>query len=318
MTQEEYVPPRGERLAGKVAVVTGAGRGIGRAHAIALAAEGASVVVNDAGVERTGAGGSAAPADDAVAFIRENGGEAVANYNSVADYAEAGEIIRAAVESYGRLDILVNNAGIAREGLFHQIGPDDFAAVVGTHLKGTFNTCHHAVPLMTAQRWGRIINTASSQWRNPEGRTAYGAAKGGVVSLTWDLAFELRYQGVTANAIAPLAQTRAFAGYRHPQMLAEAGIPAKKAPDELAANRPGGEHVSPIVVWLASDAAAQVNGCVFRAGSGKFGFYAHPEEVRTINKDWRVKGKWAVEELSKALPSSLLFDSAAAPFIPND
>ena len=240
---DEYIPPRGNRLAGKVAIVTGSGRGIGRAHAIALAAEGAMVVVNDPGVERTGAGGSAAPADDTVAFIRENGGEAVANYNSVADYEEAGQIVRTALDAYGRLDILVNNAGIAREGLFHRITPEDFAAVVGTHLKGTFNTCHHAVPLLMEQRSGRIVNTASSQWRNPEGRAAYGAAKGGIVSLTWDLAFELRYHNVTVNAIAPMAQTRGFVNYRHPEALAEAGIPAKKAGDELAANRPGGEHV---------------------------------------------------------------------------
>ncbi len=315
---DEYIPPRGNRLEGKVAIVTGSGRGIGRAHAIAMAAEGAKVVVNDPGVERTGAGGSAAPADDTVAFIRENGGEAVANYNSVADYAEAGQIIRTAVDTYGQLDILVNNAGIAREGLFHQITPEDFAAVVGTHLKGTFNTCHHAVPLLMEQRSGRIINTASSQWRNPEGRAAYGAAKGGIVSLTWNLAFELRYHNITVNAIAPMAQTRGFLNYRHPQVLAEAGIPAKKAGDELAANRPGGEHVSPIVVWLATDAAAHVNGCVFRAGSGKYGFYAHPTEVRTVNKDWRTKGKWTIEEVSKILPSSLLFDGSIAPFIPTD
>lgn len=280
----------GDLLKGKVAVVTGAGRGIGRTHAVALAEEGASVVVNDIGVERDGSGGGRAPADEAVAYIRERGGEAVANYDDISDYESAGSLIRTATDAYGRLDVLVNNAG----------------------------TCHHAVPLMMEQRWGRIVNTASSQWRNPEGRAAYGAAKGGVVSLTWDLAFELRRHGITVNAIAPLAQTRAFAGYRHPQMLAEAGIPAKKAPDELAADRPGGEHVSPIVVWLASDAAAHVNGCVFRAGAGKFGFYAHPTEARTINKDWRVKGKWTVDELRKALPSSLLFDSSAAPFIPSD
>ena len=114
---DEYIPPRGNRLAGKVAVVTGSGRGIGRAHAIAPRCRRcARVVVNDPGVERTGAGGTTAPADDTVAFIRENGGEAVANYNSVADYEEAGKIIRTAIDTYGQLDILVNNAGIAREG----------------------------------------------------------------------------------------------------------------------------------------------------------------------------------------------------------
>ena len=314
---EDYIPPRGNRLKGKVAVVTGSGRGIGRAHAIALAAEGARVVVNDPGVERDGSGGTGGPADEVVALIRENGGEAVANYDSVADYEQAGRIIASAVDAYGAIDILVNNAGIAREGLFHEITPEDFAAVVGTHLKGTFNTCHHAVPLMMAQRSGRIVNTASSQWRNPEGRAAYGAAKGGIVSLTWDLAFELRYHNITVNAIAPMAQTRGFLNYRHPQMLADAGIPAKKATDELASDRPGGEHVSPIVVWLATEAAAGVTGCVFRAGSGKYGIYTHPTEVRAVHKDWRAKGKWTVEELARILPSTLLFDGSTAPFIPD-
>jgi NAD(P)-dependent dehydrogenase (short-subunit alcohol dehydrogenase family) len=314
---EDYIPPKGNRLEGKVAVVTGSGRGIGRAHAIALAAQGARVVVNDPGVERDGAGGTAAPADEVVAFIKENGGEATANYNSVADFTQAAQIIQTAIDTYGQLDILVNNAGISRDGLFHQIGPEDFAAVVGTHLKGTFNTCRHAVPLMMQQRSGRIINTASSQWRNPEGRAAYGAAKGGIVSLTWDLAFELRYHNITVNAIAPMAQTRGFIGYRHPEMLEDAGLTAKKAGDELAANRPGAEHVSPIVVWLATEAASKVTGCVFRAGSRKFGIYSHPTEVRSINKDWRKRGKWTPDELDKVLSSSLLFDGTTAPFIPD-
>ena len=143
---EDYIPPRGTRLEGKVAVVTGSGRGIGRAHAIALAAEGAKVVVNDPGVERNGTGGTIAPADEVVSLIRENGGEATANYNSVADFNEAAQIIGTAIDAYGQIDILVNNAGISRDGLFHQITPEDFTAVVGTHLKGTFNTCRHAVP----------------------------------------------------------------------------------------------------------------------------------------------------------------------------
>ena len=303
-------------LKGKVAIVTGSGRGIGRAHAIALAAEGAKVVVNDPGVERDGAGGTQAPADDVVALIRENGGEAVADYHSVADFGQAAAIVGTAVEHYGRLDILVNNAGISRDGLFHQIDESDFDAVVGTHLKGTFNTCRHAIPVMMEQGYGRIINTASSQWRNPEGRLIYGAAKGAIVSLTWDLAFELRNHGITVNAVAPMAQTRAFDDYRHPQMLADAGLVAKKAGDELTSDRPGGEHVSPIVVYLASDFASGVTGLVFRSGSGKIGVYSHPIEMRTINKDWRSKGKWTVEELGKLLPSSLLFDGSTAPFIP--
>jgi NAD(P)-dependent dehydrogenase (short-subunit alcohol dehydrogenase family) len=306
----------GEYLKDKVAIVTGSGRGIGRAHAIALAAEGAKVVVNDPGVERNGTGGTQAPADEVVALIRENGGEAVADYHSVADFGEAEALTRTAIDNYGRLDILMNNAGVSRDGLIHQISEADFDAVIGVHLKGTFNTCRHAVPIMMQQGSGRIINTASSQWRNPEGRLIYGAAKGAIVSLTWDLAFELRNYGITVNAVAPMAQTRAFDNYRHPEMLADAGLASKKAGDELTTNRPGGEHVSPIVVYLASDLAANVNGLIFRSGSGKIGVYSHPAEMRTINKDWRNRGKWTIDELSKLLPSSLLFDGSRAPFIP--
>jgi NAD(P)-dependent dehydrogenase (short-subunit alcohol dehydrogenase family) len=210
----------------------------------------------------------------------------------------------------------MNNAGVSRDGLIHQISEADFDAVVGVHLKGTFNTCRHAVPIMMEQGSGRIINTASSQWRNPEGRLIYGAAKGAIVSLTWDLAFELRNYGITVNAVAPMAQTRAFDNYRHPEMLAEAGLASKKAGDELTTNRPGGEHVSPIVVYLASDLGANVTGLIFRSGSGKIGVYSHPTEVRSINKDWRNQGKWTIAELAKLLPSSLLFDGSRAPFIP--
>lgn len=306
----------GDYLKDKVAIVTGSGRGIGRAHAMALAAEGAKVVVNDPGVERDGSGGTQSPADEVVAIIRENGGDAVADYHSVANFSATESLIGTAVDTYGHLDILVNNAGIAREGLFHQISEEDFDAVVGVHLKGTFNTCRHAVPVMMEQGYGRIINTASSQWRNPEGRSAYAAAKGAIVSLTWDLAFELRNHGITVNAIAPMAQTRAFENYTHPQMLADAGLAAKKAGDELTTDRPGGEHVSPMVVYLASDLASHVTGLIFRSGSGKIGVYTHPSEVRMINKDWRVKGKWTVEELSKLIPASLLLDGSKAPFIP--
>jgi len=304
-------------LQNKTAIVTGSGRGIGRGHALALAAEGAKVIVNDAGVERDGTGGAHTPADEVVAEIQQNGGIAVANYDSVADFQGAKNLIQCAVEQFGRVDILVNNAGIAREGLFHQVGSEDFDAIIGVHLKGSFNTCRHAVPVMMAQRYGRIINTASSQWRNPEGRAIYSTAKGAIVSLTWDLAFELRNHGITVNAIAPMGQTRAFNDYRHPDLLREAGIPARKAGDELTTDRPGGEHVSPLVAYLASDLAENVTGCIFRAGSGKFGIYTHPSETRTIQKDWRRKGPWTFDELKKLMPASLLWDGTKAPFIPD-
>src|SRR5262245_13609675 len=308
----------GERLQGKVAIVTGAGRGIGRAHALALAAEGAKVVVNDAGTDRNGARSSDAPADEAVAEISRRGGIGIASHDSVADFAAAGRIVQTAIDHFGRLDILVNNAGIFWHFLIHEMAEEAWDRVIGVHLKGTFNMCRHAVPIMMQQKYGRIINTTSSQWRNPEGRANYGAAKGGIVSLTWDLAFELRDYGITVNAVAPFANTRRGDAPQSNQAetLRRAGLSRKKASDEQGEERAPPEFVSPIVVYLASDAASQVNGLVFRAGGGKIGLYSHPTEVATICRDWRKDGPWKIDELERLLPSTLLSDVTQAPFIP--
>ena len=200
----------GTYLKNKVAIITGSGRGIGRAEALAFAAEGARVVVNDVGVESDGSGGSKSPADEVVSEIRALGGEAVANYDSVAEYTSAAALINTALEAFGRLDVLVNNAAIFNDILFADLTEQEWDRMIAVDLKGVFNTCKHAVPVMIEQGYGRIINTASSQWRNPEGRAAYAAAKGGVVSLTWDLAWELRNHGITVNAIAPMATTRGW------------------------------------------------------------------------------------------------------------
>ena len=305
----------GDLLKGRVAIVTGGGRGLGREHAIALAAEGACVVVNDLGVERDGAGGSASPADEVVALIREGGGEAIANYESVADYVSAGRIVASAIDEFGRLDILVNNAGIFRHKLFWEMTEDEWDTVINVHLKGTFNTCHHAAPVMMAQRYGRIINTSSSQWRNPEGRANYGAAKGGIVSLTWALAFELRNHGITVNAIAPMGATRAFGDNTYREMLVEADLDRIKDPAEQGDNRAAPEFVSPTVVYLASEQAEDINGVVFRVGSGKVGRYSHPSEMNSIHRDWRTEGPWPVDELVEILPNTLLVGETRAPFI---
>jgi NAD(P)-dependent dehydrogenase (short-subunit alcohol dehydrogenase family) len=147
----------GERLKGKVAIVTGSGRGIGRAHALALAAEGAKVVVNDVGAERNGAGSSCDPADQVVSEIKSRGGEAVANHDSVAEFEAARWIVQTAMDHYGRLDILVNNAGVFWHFLIHEMPEEAWDRVISVHLKGSFNMCRHAVPIMMKQRYGRII-----------------------------------------------------------------------------------------------------------------------------------------------------------------
>src|ERR1700730_18310154 len=171
-------------LYGKVAVVTGAGRGIGRAEAIALAEAGASVVVNDPGVDISGLGASHEPADEVVQHIVHQGGRSVANYESVADFAGTGRIIQQAVDTFGRVDILVNNAGIIGPDSLDEHGPEEFDRVIAIHLTGTFNMCKHAVPHMKKQGYGRIINTVSNAWNSPTGLVGYAAAKGGGSSLT--------------------------------------------------------------------------------------------------------------------------------------
>jgi len=305
----------GQYLENKVAIVTGSGHGVGRAHALAFAAQGAKVVVNDIGVNKEGDGGSVSPADETVAMIKENGGEAVANYDSVADFKAAGRIIEQAVDTYGRLDVLVNNAGIFRRMLFHQMTEEDFDSVIDVHLKGTFNTCRHAAPIMMKQKHGRIINTASSQWRNPEGYANYAAAKGGIVSLTYDLAWELRNHGITVNAIAPQAQTGGDSSRHHEEMIEAGLMPPERA--ALIQSRPGPEFNPPMVMYLASDMASHINGCVFRVGAGKVAIYTHPTEERGIYKDIEKDGPWTLEELEKLLPGTVLAGQTRAPHIPS-
>jgi NAD(P)-dependent dehydrogenase (short-subunit alcohol dehydrogenase family) len=251
-------------LDGKVAIVTGAAHGIGRGHALELAAQGASVVVNDLGGSVGGEGASRA-ADGTVDVIRARGGTAVADYEDVADHAAAGRMVDHAVTEYGRLDILVTNAGIVRDAMISNLGEADWDAVVRVHLKGTYGPCHHA-----ARHWrerakagepvaGRIITTTSGAGLSGNvGQSAYTAAKMGIVGLTLTLSLELARYGVTVNCIAPGGATRISAtipGYGGP-----------KEPEEYESFDPMDPSLSsPIVAWLASDEADHVSGHVLRA-----------------------------------------------------
>lgn len=303
-------------LQGKVAIVTGSGRGIGRAEALALAAEGAKLVINDTGVEQDGRGGSREPADQVAAEIVRLGGEAIANYDSVADFAAAKRLVEAALDRYGRLDILINNAGIRRTALFEQFEEEDWDAVIAVNLKGAFNTCRHAVPVMMAQGFGRILNTTSNQWNRPEARSAYAAANGGVVSLTYDLAWELRQHGITVNAIAPLGRGRGSdGGAQWREHLRDRGLLSQERIENFG-ERAGPEFVPPLVVYLASDLAANVTGCVFRCGVGEITIFSHPTETRSVFRDYRTRGPWTIDELKDLLPRTVLAGDPRAPHIP--
>ncbi|MET0144376.1 MAG: SDR family NAD(P)-dependent oxidoreductase [Ilumatobacteraceae bacterium] len=292
-------------LAGKVAVVTGAGGGIGREHALALAAAGARVVVNDLGVDLHGQGGTSGPADAVAAEIVAAGGEAVANADSVSDADSAARIVAAAVDAWGRLDVLVNNASVFRDGPFSMMTTEDFAADVAVHLFGTFHMCKAALAVMATQGTGRIVNTTSSAWYTGVGYAAYAAVKGGIASMTYDLAEEFRHLGITVNAIAPGAMTehRAVNGKVWLEKVSAVGISLVDGPPAPAAL--GAEYVPPMVVFLASDHAGAVTGKIFETIAGSVGVYARPDVVARVFKDPSL-GPWTQDELRTALPVTIL------------
>jgi NAD(P)-dependent dehydrogenase (short-subunit alcohol dehydrogenase family) len=253
--------------AGRVAIVTGAGRGIGRQHALLLAREGAAVVVNDLGGNVDGSGGDLSPAQQVVAEIEAMGGRAIANGESVSSFEGAKRMIDAAVDTFGRLDILVNNAGILRDKMLVNMSEAEWDAVIDVHLKGTFATARHAAAYWRDESKagrevsGRIINTSSvSGIYGNIGQTNYGAAKAGIAAFTIIAGRELARYGVTVNAIAPIALTRMTEGL---------GGNVEVSDDDR--EKRGPHWVSPIVCWLASPLAAHVNCRVFEASGGILG-----------------------------------------------
>ena len=286
--------------------MTGAGRGIGRAIALALATEGVNVVVNDPGVGRDGKGGDIAPAESVAAEIQKAGGTAIPNFESVASFEAAERIIKSCVGKFGSIDILVNCAGIMREGLLVGMSEEDWDLVVTTHLKGTFNCTRHASVLMREQRFGRIVNVASAAWLGGPGISSYSAAKGGIVSFTWTIAGELGRYGVTCNAIAPSAATRMTAEMRAGwQKIYDLGLINKERYEHLM-NMQGPEHIAPMVLYLASDRAADINGLVFQVEAGKISLYSQPQEIKTVYRNYQKYGKWTWLELVESIPNTLL------------
>src|SRR5437763_8912454 len=252
-------------LDGKVAIVTGAGHGVGRGEALQLAKEGAKVVVNDLGGSVGGEGSDKRPAEEVADVIKSAGGEAVANYDDVADWNGAKSLVQQAVESFGKLDVLVNNAGILRDKMLFTMTEDDFDAVIRVHLKGTFACTHHAANYWREQSKAgnqpraAIVNTVSSAGlQGNVGQINYGAAKAGIAAMTIITSLELSRYGVRANAIAPGGMTRMSGAVVKDMELKE-----PEEYDEFDAMNPG--NSAPTVVWLASDQALHVTGQVFRA-----------------------------------------------------
>jgi NAD(P)-dependent dehydrogenase (short-subunit alcohol dehydrogenase family) len=285
----------GDRLKGKVAIVTGSGRGIGRGEALALASEGARVVVNDLGVARDGSGVSASPADEVVAEIKKMGSDAVANYDSVSTWASAEKIVKTAIDTFGRLDILVNNAGILRDRMVFNMAEEDWDIIMKVHLYGHFFMIRHAVPIFRQQKSGRIINTSSVAGLGTTfGQANYGAAKEGIVGLTRQVARDMVRYGVTCNAIRPNAGTRMTLNDELIAAWKKAGM--EMAAEALKAAKP--EDIAPLIVWLASDASAHVTGRTFYVQTGTIALFTEPEQTKTVNKD----GSWTIDEVFKLMP----------------
>ena len=281
--------------------MTGAGRGIGRGEALALAAEGAAVVVNDLGGSTSGEGDDQTPAQEVVNEIEQIGGRAVANYADVSDFDACGAMVKQAMDELGGLDILVNNAGILRDRMVFNMTKEEWDIVVAVHMTGTFNTIKHAAVIMRQQRSGRIINTSSSSGLGNAGQTNYSAAKEGIVGITRTVARDLGRYGVTCNAIRPTAATRLTLS---PEMEA-----AAKAAEARGETRSGGDlealdpsAIGALITYLASDEAQNVNGRDFAIRGREVGLYTIPEvEARAFASG----DIWSTDEMFEVFPKTL-------------
>lgn len=286
-------------LEGKVAIVTGAGRGIGRAVAINLAKAGARVVVNDLGVELDGRKQGNSPADATVADIIAAGGIAVSNGGSVSDRPQVEGMVSQAVETYGRVDILVHVAGILRDRMIFNMSEEDWDSVIEVHLKGAFNLFHAVSKRFRQQKGGRIISMSSDSAYGAAAQPNYAAAKAGILGLTWSTAEALKKYGVTTNAIMPSGATRMIdATPRGRETFEKTGT----WPSEMAVGTAADPaNVAPLIAYLASDSAAGINGQVFFSQGYTYARLVQP----TIDRAIRCEGPWDLELLNRWMPTTL-------------
>jgi NAD(P)-dependent dehydrogenase (short-subunit alcohol dehydrogenase family) len=301
----------GNRLQGRAALVTGAGNGIGKAIAHLLAAEGASVVVNDLGTSPTGEGQSSGAADGTVAEIVAAGGTAVANYDSVAEPDGCDSAVRTAVETFGACDIVIANAGALLESSLAGIRATDDAwqKLLSLYLSQKFWLVRAAVPAMLERGWGRMLFASSEIARGTQANPLGAAVFSGSIGLAHDLGTTYRDSGVTFNCYAPAAHTRTFDLYKTQmdEALAAQGIPEERWADHYL---PPADRIAPMVVWLCTDAGAGVNGEVFAVSGGKVDRWSHLPVVASLVKEGDEKGLWSLDELDALVPSHLMTPEA--------
>lgn len=295
-------------LENKVIIVTGAGRGIGRSIAEQLAAEGAKVVVNDLGASADGEGSDNSPAADVVRAIVNKGGEAIANYNSVAEWDSAQEIVQAAVDHFGRVDGLVNNAGILRDAIFHKSTEEDFDLVIKVHLKGSYNMSRACAPYFREQQSGCFVHmTSTSGLIGNLGQANYMAAKMGIVGLSKSIALDMARYNVRSNCISPFAWSRLFG--RVPDETPE----QKARLEKIKEMTPG--KIAPIVAALFSDAGSEVSGQIFAVRNNEIFLMSQPRPIRTAHTSDGWTPKAVSERVFKAFkPSMYPLDKTADVF----
>lgn len=298
-------------LQDKVAIVTGAGRGVGKGVAHQLAEEGAKVVVVDLGVNVDGTGANQSVAEQVANEIKEAGGTAVACAESVATMAGGENIIQTAIDSFEKLDIVVTCAGILRDRMVFNMSEEEWDDVIAVHLKGTFTIVKNACILFRQQRSGRVITFSStSGLYGNSGQANYGAAKDGIAGFTRVVARDMGRYGVTANSISPSASTRMTTSVPEEARSLRASRGITSGSSTTLRGEP--EDIAPFVTWLASDESSHVNGHVFHVTAGLISLLNEPDPIKTIHKE----GRWTLEELAKVFPATLgleLHNPAPAP-----